>query len=67
LALHNIANNFGIDLLKISSSVAVAAFSYRYVERPILRFKDLFPYVGTARSSSALAGGINQVGAVEAG
>jgi peptidoglycan/LPS O-acetylase OafA/YrhL len=39
-----LGNHVVWDLAKVGASVAVAALSYRFIECPILRWKDRFPY-----------------------
>jgi peptidoglycan/LPS O-acetylase OafA/YrhL len=56
-AKHGLAGNVGYDLAKVGVSFAIAALSYRYVERPILALKELFPYgQPTARLADRTAG-----------
>jgi peptidoglycan/LPS O-acetylase OafA/YrhL len=41
---HGLSHHIGFDLVKLGVSLAISALSYRYLERPILTLKDLFPY-----------------------
>jgi peptidoglycan/LPS O-acetylase OafA/YrhL len=41
---HGLGHHLIVDLAMAGLSLAIAALSYRYIERPILSLKDLFPY-----------------------
>ena len=43
-AVHGLTHRLGTDLAVVGVSVVIAAASYRFIERPILVLKDLFPY-----------------------
>ncbi len=66
-ASHRLSNNFGCDLIKIGMSLAIAALSYRYVERPILKLKDLFPYSSTTSRVAERVGELGPIRAAETG
>jgi len=51
---HGLARHLGTDLAVAGLSLAVAALSYRFVERPILALKDVFPYQAVAPSNVKL-------------
>ena len=48
-------------------SLAIAALSYRYVERPILKLKDLFPYSSTTSRVAERVGELGPIRAAETG
>jgi len=51
-----IANHLGIDMAKTGVSVAIAAFSWRFVEQPLLSLKDRFGYQRDAARSGFAEG-----------
>jgi peptidoglycan/LPS O-acetylase OafA/YrhL len=66
-AKHALANSLGQDLAKLALSLAIAALSYRYVERPLLALKDLFPYRQPAPRTADLTAELTPIRGVEAG
>lgn len=47
--------SLAVDVLSFLACFVVAGFSWRYIESPILRLKDYFPYGATAAPSVPLA------------
>ena len=64
---HGLGNSLGHDLGKIAVSLAISALSYRYVERPILTLKDMFPYRPPAPRVAEAAIELTPIRGVEAG
>ncbi len=53
-----------VDVTKLGACIGLAEVSWRLVERPILRFKDRFPYSRGGRESSATYRGPHAIEAV---
>jgi peptidoglycan/LPS O-acetylase OafA/YrhL len=56
-----------VDLGKVALSIALAALSWRFVEQPILGFKDRFGYQEATREVLEIGGGIDDIRGVPAG
>jgi peptidoglycan/LPS O-acetylase OafA/YrhL len=56
-----------IDFGKVALSIALAALSWRFVEQPILAFKDRFSYREATRAVLEIGGAVDDIRGVQAG
>jgi peptidoglycan/LPS O-acetylase OafA/YrhL len=60
-------DHVAVDVGKLTLSIAVAALSWRFVERPILSFKDRFGYREASGSVLEIGRGVDGIRGVQAG
>ncbi len=64
-AKHQLGSHIGYGILKVATSFVLAGLSWRYLERPILNFKNRFRYKAPAAAPRVLKGELIPVIGVE--
>ena len=64
---HDLGHHVSVDLIKLGASLAISVLSYRFLERPILKLKDLFPYGSAAVHTVDMAGELTPIRGMETG
>jgi len=59
--------NVAVDLIKLSASISLAAFSWHFIERPILGLKERFCYKTAASFGGEVPGGVTELSSIKAG